>query len=241
MAICKVCGAELTPARGTKGMCCGSKCSVEYTKIYYSKPKRTAICQECGKEFTVGRECKGVYCSRKCQTIAYGRVRTAEAQDRAAKAKEEAQIKANQKAFIKAANRLVARKKAEKEKERQDFIKAAKRLKLCMECGSLFVSHNNSIYCSDNCRGRRENRLSDEYKRYAKLEDVDYSITLLKLMKRDGETCRGCHKKLNINTDPCSKDYPTIDHIIPISKGGAHKWSNVQLLCRSCNCRKYNK
>ena len=33
---------------------------------------------------------------------------------------------------------------------------------------------------------------------------------------------------------------PTLDHIVPISKGGPHLYSNVQLLCRKCNYQKGN-
>lgn len=30
----------------------------------------------------------------------------------------------------------------------------------------------------------------------------------------------------------------TIDHIIPLSKGGTHTVENVQPLCVNCNCKK---
>ena len=29
-----------------------------------------------------------------------------------------------------------------------------------------------------------------------------------------------------------------LDHVIPLSKGGLHDWSNIVLSCRTCNARK---
>lgn len=34
---------------------------------------------------------------------------------------------------------------------------------------------------------------------------------------------------------------PELDHIIPIAKGGAHVWSNLQCACRECNAAKSDK
>jgi hypothetical protein len=48
------------------------------------------------------------------------------------------------------------------------------------------------------------------------------------LIKRDGYICRKCP----------AKDDLSVDHIIPIEKGGSDDLDNLQILCRSCNAKK---
>ncbi len=53
-------------------------------------------------------------------------------------------------------------------------------------------------------------------------------------------------RKVLINKDSfcakCKKNHSlTIDHIVPITKGGKNEKSNLQILCRSCNLLKSNK
>ena len=43
------------------------------------------------------------------------------------------------------------------------------------------------------------------------------------------------------NVFMAGNDYPTIDHIKPISKGGTHTWDNVQLAHFHCNSIKSDK
>ena len=50
----------------------------------------------------------------------------------------------------------------------------------------------------------------------------------LMLVELFGERCLACGAKENI----------TIDHIVPLSKGGGSQMDNLQLLCKSCNCSK---
>lgn len=111
----------------------------------------------------------------------------------------------------------------------------------CVICGASFTTTlPHKITCSTNCRRKLRNRHSDN-----RLEGkvVDSDITLEKLFKRDGGVCYLCG-------EPCDwsdrtktitgMNYPSIDHVYPLSKGGLHAWDNVKLAHFGCNIRKSN-
>ena len=62
---------------------------------------------------------------------------------------------------------------------------------------------------------------------------VEY-VDPLHVFERDGWICQicGCDTRDKRNPAP---DSPTIDHIVPISRGGPHSYANTQCLCRRCN------
>lgn len=53
----------------------------------------------------------------------------------------------------------------------------------------------------------------------------------IRIYERDDMTCQSCR----------SGDDITLDHVIPISKGGTNDDSNLQVLCRSCNAAKKDR
>lgn len=56
------------------------------------------------------------------------------------------------------------------------------------------------------------------------------------------EKCGGiwpeCGRKMELNNPRAYKAYMTIDHIVPLSRGGTSNVENLRGLCRSCNGRK---
>jgi 5-methylcytosine-specific restriction endonuclease McrA len=59
-------------------------------------------------------------------------------------------------------------------------------------------------------------------------------LTNRELFLRDAQLCMYCGGEFRENT-------LTRDHVIPLSKGGKDKWSNVVTACRQCNTRKGNR
>lgn len=53
-------------------------------------------------------------------------------------------------------------------------------------------------------------------------------------------TCAYCGKKTRTTGDIKHPDHLTMDHIIPLSKGGTHTRDNVTIACEECNQRKGN-
>ena len=140
------------------------------------------------------------------------------------------------------------RHQLEHERERARKSKAVQiSFKPCAECGKLFIpKHGNQMTCSVICSRKRINRKKD--RRININNTIDNDITLSKLFNRDGGVCYLCGCRCN--WDDSTQDgngytiigntYPTIEHVIPISKGGMHSWSNVKLACYHCNTIKGN-
>lgn len=122
----------------------------------------------------------------------------------------------------------------------------------CAECGKEFEKqYLKNYYCSDRCKRRAGNR-TREVRRRKKLEDngrVDMSISLIKLYKKDRGICYICGGKCDINDYIYSDEghfiaggnYPSIDHVRPVSRGGTHTWDNVRLAHRICNSQKNDR
>lgn len=82
---------------------------------------------------------------------------------------------------------------------------------------------------------RQDNYGSTEY---------DSSVTLKRVRQKYSDICQICGNPVDdtdIEKGHIKRLYPTIDHIIPLSKGGSHTWDNVQLAHMSCNAGKCDK
>lgn len=67
-------------------------------------------------------------------------------------------------------------------------------------------------------------------KRNATIETVDYEAIVI----RDGLLCHLCNKEVKLSE-------LQFDHVIPLSRGGAHSMGNIRIAHAYCNARKHNK
>ena len=110
--------------------------------------------------------------------------------------------------------------------------------KLCCHCGrpnlssSRYASSFSTPFrcCSSRCASFAVKRHKAHAKR---VTTPTHFITNLELFEKDGGTCGICGQKVEMSN-------ASIDHIIPVSKGGTHTWDNVQLAHYKCNIIKSN-
>ena len=152
-------------------------------------------------------------------------------------------------------NRAERKLKAQAEKERQKQKDKATRwsrtqllgMRVCVECGELFIPRDvHNIRCSAACTRKAANRSADA--RLNRSNVIDRDITLHKLFKRDGGICQICggacewnDKRMTPTGTVVGNNYPSIDHVIPLARGGVHSWDNVQLAHWYCNTIKSDK
>lgn len=121
---------------------------------------------------------------------------------------------------------------------------------VCRYCGEMFHKKtNNQVYCCVDHR-RKSIYLQHDIERRKRISFamVDKDISLPRLYEIDGGVCYICGGqcdwsdfKLINGKRYASKNYPTIDHVVPLSKGGKHEWANIRLAHLSCNASKGNR
>ena len=218
MLTCEVCAAEFKRKRGGKnaGRCCSRSCGFELQRRERAANKAQAWqwrsiisyrqCDGCGKTITQGKRTKQV-CNAACYRLAAGMTpRGSEVAGRC-------------------------------------------------ECGGAItysVTSKHRTRC-DGCRraiaraaARRKRRrakergtyIGSDHRKRARKYDVEYEpIQPRYIYERDNWTCHLCGERVHKSHPKDGYDPlgPSLDHIIPMSKGGAHIKSNVALAHFICN------
>lgn len=134
---------------------------------------------------------------------------------------------------------------------------------VCQECGREFTRHEYAInsgrknrianwtpsYCCVDCMLRASRRSGRAQRRRRERKLTYKSIPLNALIERDGGICQICGEPIDA-TDGwfderdvfhIGRNYPTVDHIIPLMRGGDNTWDNVQLAHLHCNSAKRDR
>ena len=116
---------------------------------------------------------------------------------------------------------------------------------ICKICNKEFIKqHFNQRYCSEECRHIAKRNSQKKYRKTEKgklnnrkqkfmrrtMKPVD-KLVLKKLMEQS--ICYYCGKEIT--------GLKTIDHKIPVSRGGNNKGNNLVLCCKHCNSQKNEK
>lgn len=84
-------------------------------------------------------------------------------------------------------------------------------------------------------------RASDQRRRAVKLAAKTEQFTNPEIFERDGWRCGICGKKVNKSLAYPNPLSPSLDHVVPLSRGGDHVKANVRLAHLTCNVVRGNR
>lgn len=243
IGICACCGAEFEVTKPNRKYC-SLKCQHKADRVLHNEADETKAVEmvsRCGDEWkyvggytgsdgymVIRHKPCGSEMRKSSQTVRKGRRLICECC-----VEEEKQAKEKHKAIQKEVQRLQRPIK----KIRQEALKE------CAVCGSFYFGSRKK-YCSEECNRKVANRRSTDKKEINRKKartKQSSEITVQSLYNRDNGICWICGGKCDINADGNSNEYPSVDHIIPVSLGGTDEWSNVRLAHRICNSLRGNR
>lgn len=258
--ICEQCGNTFE-AKATNQKYCSVKCIRKAERERETKtPDDSAIIKQIaekhpgfeyagnytGSNGTADLRCKtcGHVVTRACVTIRHQKVKCDACADAE---RERKRIAQEQEKERKETDRAEARYNRKIKRIKANILRIATEKHLCKMCGASMRGWNK--FCSELCASRYHNSKGWTLRR-ARIKDalIDRDITLKEVYETDGGICYLCGGQCDWND--CRRDgtqfivggsYPSIDHVVPLTKGGEHSWSNVRLAHLSCNAKKGNR
>lgn len=182
-----------------------------------TKPKKLKVCGICNKDFIVNKD-RRTYCSDEC--------------------KKEHERRQALKYYHEHLSAEVL----------NDYV-----TKECKHCGEFFETNtfsNVRLFCNDICANKYKKdkyrnsskKVADQRRRDERLKSARVAaVNREDIFKRDKYICQLCEEDIDMSLVVPHPLSATIDHIIPIAKGGTHEPSNVQLAHFMCNCKKSDK
>jgi len=258
--VCEECGSNYVSRKGPDRFC-SKKCLVSWHrkngKSRY-KPKGPGFadlnCLKCGKLFHP--KCKQqVFCSRICK-VAYSNnknylIRRASkkvvSHEFCVTCGKDIQQNQGPGAKKKYCSKICKPKQVQRKR-----VPIPPPERVCVVCGVVYFSHFAPKHCSAECSrvSRRErvklkprNRPAREVRhKIRKFGGKSERVIPGRVFELCGWRCCicGCRTPKNLRGKNKSNS-PEIDHIVPLSLGGDHTYSNVQCSCRKCNGAKSAK
>lgn len=104
----------------------------------------------------------------------------------------------------------------------------------CLCCAAL-VTGQRTKFCSDACAARTCGRIAWDRARARRAGVLFEPIYRIEIYERDGWICQLCKLPVQWFLEWPNDWSPVLDHRVPLSLGGDHLASNVQLAHRVCN------
>jgi len=260
---CAICGKEFKTIYKNR-ICCSQECGWKYqgenAKKYYK-------CQYCGKTFYSRNGFRMKYCSRECSTNAlFGTAEERAERDAereafllelrtitttCAECGEEFQTTNSNRIYCSKECGEIANRRQHRELWAEQYEPVTFSCKGCGTTVTTTCGDTRREFCCQSCAttyARRKehatarhkesvrelHRRRDELIRKSFVEEVDYDT----LYERDNGCCQICGLPV-LYDKLASVDWSgSIDHIVPLSRGGEHSMNNCQLAHRICNSLK---
>jgi endogenous inhibitor of DNA gyrase (YacG/DUF329 family) len=109
------------------------------------------------------------------------------------------------------------------------------------ECDVVFTPRRHLDRCCSETHGRRLTDVETFHKRRAiKRATETRPVRIDEIAARDKNRCHICRRKIGKHAHPHPRSR-SLDHLVPLTKGGEHTPENVALACLGCNVSKGNR